>query len=83
MEVIINNYWLFFVIMAAALAFGFIFGRISKRNKEDGIIFIEMTEDRERERVRFVLGMGLDEIKKKSQLVFKVNNTESQNSQSI
>ena len=60
------------------LILGFIFGRLSKKTKPNGTIIIEPTEDGERERVRFVLDMDLDEIKTKRCLIFTVENQLSQ-----
>ena len=65
------------LIFIVAIVFSFIFGwALSKhlnKKSNDGMIFIEPTEDGERERIRFVLNMELDDIKKKTFLIFKVN----------
>ena len=60
------------------LVAGFIFGKLSSKTKPNGTIIIEPTEDGERERVRFVLDMDLDEIKTKRCLIFTVENQLSQ-----
>jgi hypothetical protein len=44
---------------------------------------IETTEDGERERIRFVLDLELDEIRYKTQLVLKVENGISKKSQAV
>ena len=68
------------LIFIVAIVFSFIFGwALSKylnKKSNDGMIFIEPTEDGERERIRFVLNMELDDIKKKMFLIFKVNVTD-------
>lgn len=65
------------LIIAAAVVVSFIFAwflslRLHKGHI-DGNIFIEPTEDGERERIRFVLDLDLDDIKQKRSLTFKVN----------
>lgn len=42
------------------------------RPKKDGSIVIEKSEDGERDRIRFLLGMDLDEIKKYKSITFFV-----------
>lgn len=69
------------VIVIVCGGLGYILGRASIKNRHDGYIFIEPTEDGEGERVRFVLELGLDEIKDKKRLAFKVENQFSQNKQ--
>lgn len=65
------------LIFIVAIVFSFIFGwvlsKYLNKKSDDGMIFIEPTEDGERERIRFVLNMELDDIKKKTFLIFKVN----------
>ena len=62
---------------------GFLAGRYFNRKKIDGVIVIEMSEDNERECIRFVLNTDLDDIKTKKELLLKVENTLSQNSQAV
>ncbi len=83
MEVFFSKYWI--VIMAAIISFvvGFAIGRIRRKQKSDGQIFVEPTEETDRERIRFVLNIELDDIVKKQQILFDVKNMRSQNSQSI
>lgn len=67
-----------YVILAAIVIFclivGFVIGRFRLRKKKDGTVIIELTEDRQRDRVRFVLDLDLDDIKKKSFLTLEVQN---------
>ena len=76
-----------YIFMGLAIVFclliGFIFGRFMLKRHRDGSVVIELTEDKERERVRFVLDLDLDEIKYKNQLVLKVENNLSQNKQAV
>lgn len=76
-----------YIFMGLAIIFclliGFIFGRFMLKRHRDGSVVIELTEDKERERVRFVLDLDLDEIKYKNQLVLKVENNLSQNKQAV
>ena len=58
---------------------GFIIGYLTSRQKPDGEIVIEKTsdEDGERELMRWVLEMDLDDIKKSSQIIFSVKDETS------
>ncbi len=74
-----REYWILILVSIVWLALGLVFGRLSKKTpSSDGTIIIEPTEDGERERVRFVLDMDLDEIKTKRCLIFTVENQLSQ-----
>lgn len=72
-----------YIILAAAILIswwcGFVVGRAALKKHKDGDVVIEMTEDGERERVRFVLENDLDELKHRKRLVLYVDNTLSQN----
>lgn len=70
-------------IILACLAFGFVIGRFGLKQHRDGTVVIETTEDGERERIRFVLDLELDEIRYKTQLVLKVENDISKKSQVV
>lgn len=56
---------------------GFLAGKSIRKNQCDGTIFIEPTEDPNRDRVRFVLDLELDDIRKRKRLIFLVQNTDS------
>ena len=63
------------LILFAMVLLGFGFGRYGfKKQKYDGTVILETTEDGERDRIRFVLDMELDEITTKDQLLLKVSN---------
>ncbi len=67
-----------------AYLLGFLTGRRIRKSQCDGTIFIEPTEDPNRDRVRFVLNLELDDIRKKKRLIFDVTaDSHSQNSQSV
>lgn len=83
MEGILNNYLIIIAATIISFGIGFIIGRISTSKKSDGVIFVEPTEDADRERIRFVLNLELDDIVKRNQLLFEVKNMHSQNSQAI
>jgi len=57
---------------------GYLFGRYIFSWRRNGTIVVENSEDGQRERIRFVLDMDLDDIKTKSQLVLKVEDETSQ-----
>ena len=78
-----KEYLILAAIIIVSLVFGFIFGRFGIKKHHDGAVDIERTEDGERERIRFVLDLDLDEIKGKSQLILGVENHLSQNSQPV
>ena len=52
-------------------------GKNIRKNQCDGTIFIEPTEDPNRDRVRFVLDLELDDIRKRKRLIFLVQNVDS------
>ena len=83
MEVILSIPWYYWLILIFTIIVCFFIGRFSVNNKYDGNVFIEPTEDEDRDRIRFVLEMELDDIKKMKKITFKVNNVESQNSQPV
>ena len=56
---------------------GIIVGKSIRKNQCDGTIFIEPTEDPNRDRVRFVLDLELDDIRKRKRLIFLVQNVDS------
>ena len=62
---------------------GIIVGKNIRKDQCDGTIFIEPTEDPNRDRVRFVLDLELDDIRKRKRLIFLVKNTDSKKSQSV
>lgn len=78
-----REYIILIVVSLIWLGLGFLFGRFMLKRHRDGSVVIELTEDKERERVRFVLDLDLDEIKYKNQLVLKVENNLSQNKQAV
>ena len=69
------------ITIVLSLIIGFILGRIKPKQQYDGTIFVERTEDPNRDRVRFVLNLELDDIRKCKTLSFEVKTNESQNSQ--
>lgn len=77
-----NQTTIFIVSIAIALIIGFIFGFLLSKSKPNGTIIIEETEDN-RERIRWVLDMDLDEIREQKKIIFKVENTLSKNSQPV
>lgn len=56
---------------------GIIVGKSIRKSQCDGTIFIEPTEDPNRDRVRFVLDLELDDIRKRKRLIFLVQNVDS------
>lgn len=78
-----KEYVILICIIVVCLGIGFVIGRLSLKKHIDGTVVLEQTEDGERDRIRFVLDMELDEIKDKTQLVFKVENDLSQKSQAV
>ncbi len=78
-----KEYVILVCIAIVCLAIGFIIGRFGLKKNIDGTVVLEQTEDGERDRIRFVLDLELDEIKDKTQLVFKVENDLSQKSQAV
>ena len=56
---------------------GIIVGKNIRKDQCDGTIFIEPTEDPNRDRVRFVLDLELDDIRKRKRLIFLVQNVDS------
>ena len=74
-----REYWILILVSMVCIVLGLIFGRLSKKTpSSDGTIIIEPTEDGERERVRFVLDMDLEQIKSKRRVIFAVENKLSQ-----
>lgn len=71
------------LIILISVIIGFVFGRLSKKSRYDGWIIIEPTEDEDRERLVWKLDMELDDIKKQSQITFRVANNTSKKSQSV
>lgn len=69
-------------IAIVCIIIGCLIGYFAGREKQDGTIIIETTED-ERERIRFVLDLELDDIKEKKKVIFLVENHVSQNSQLV
>lgn len=82
MEVTFNIFLGLAVVLIAA-AIGFLLGIILTKRKNDGTIVIEPTEDNERERLIWKLDMDLDDIKKRNQIVFRVENHDSKKSQLV
>jgi hypothetical protein len=82
MEVTVN---IIFEIAVIALAtfVGFLAGMIAMKKRSDGTIIIEPTEEDDGERLIWKLDLELDDIKKRDQIVFKVENNTSQKSQSV
>lgn len=70
-----REYVIMGLIIVLSLVLGFLFGRFGLKHHRHGEIIIEMNEDRSRERVRFVIDVDLEDLKKKNQIVLKVNNT--------
>lgn len=71
-----------YVVVIAVLVIGWfiagiIVGKFIRKNQCDGTIFIEPTEDPNRDRVRFVLDLELDDIRKRKRLIFMVQNVDS------
>lgn len=66
------------IMFLAAL---YVFVKYKKNNDPTGIIFVERTEDGERDRIRFVLDIDLDEIKQKKLIIFEVKDTTGSASQ--
>ena len=73
----------FVLIFVLAVVAGFIIGRLSKKQKHDGWIVIEPTEDEDRERLVWKLDMELDDIKKSRQITFRVADNTSKKSQFV
>ena len=71
------------LIFVLAVVAGFIIGRLSKKQKHDGWIVIEPTEDEDRERLVWKLDMELDDIKKSRQITFQVADNTSKKSQFV
>lgn len=71
------------LIVISMFFLGFIIGHHKTKNKQDGLIIIEPTEDGERERIRFILNYDLEDIKSLNTLIFGVENRLSQNKQSL
>ena len=83
MEVILTIPWYFWLISVFLFILGFIVCFIWIRTKTKGTIFIEETDEPDHDRIRFVLDLELDDIRKLKILTFKVRNGRSQNSQPV
>lgn len=82
MEVTVNII-LWVVVSILTTAIGFIVGTIATKRHSDGTIIIEPTEENDGERLIWKLNMELDDIKKRNQIVFKVEDNTSKKSQSV
>jgi hypothetical protein len=82
MEVTLSIY-LEIAVIFLATAIGFLLGKIIMRRSTDGSIIIEPTEDDDRERLIWKLDMELDDIKKRNQVIFNVENNTSKKSQFV
>lgn len=69
-----NEYVIYTLLVLFSLVLGFVFGRFGLKHHHDGSIVLEMTEDGERERVRFVLGLDLDQLEDRHQVTLKIEN---------
>lgn len=69
-----ENYLFIVGAFLVGILFGFLLYYFILRKKKNGTVVIERTEDRERERVRFVIDMDLDEMKNRKFLLFKIEN---------
>ncbi len=69
-----NEYVIYTLLVFFSLVLGFAFGRFGLKHHHDGSIVLEMTEDGERERVRFVLGLDLDQLEDRHQVTLKIEN---------
>lgn len=65
------------VVVIGVFLIGFLVGKSIRKNQYDGTIFIEPTEDPNRDRVRFVLDLELDDIRNRKRLIFLVQNVDS------
>ena len=85
MQAIFSNYIFQGCLTVILFFLGIVIGRtvFRRKSESDGMIFVEPTEDGERERIRFVLNMDLDEIKQRKQIIFVIMDSESKNSQSL
>lgn len=69
--------------IAIVMFFSFIAGVLVTKKHRDGTIIIEPTEENDGERLIWKLDMELDDIKKRNQIVFKVEDNTSKKSQSV
>jgi hypothetical protein len=69
-----NEYVICILLAFVSSLIGFVFGRFGLKHHHDGSIVLEMTEDGERERVRFVLGLDLDQLEDRHQVTLKIEN---------
>ena len=75
---------LLWIAIVIALIISGIIGYLIGHRKANGIIYVEPVEDDpERDRIRFILDMDLDTIKKQPQIVFRVEDKTSQKLQSV
>lgn len=65
------------VVVVGVFLIGCLAGKSIRKDRCDGTIFIEPTEDPNRDRVRFVLGLELDDIRTRKRLIFLVQNVDS------
>lgn len=73
-------YIVFTLAIIISSVLGIIIGRFLS-HRHNGTIVIGMSEDGEREQVRFILDLDLDEIKNRKEIILGVENHISQNSQ--
>ena len=73
-----NEYLIWVSVIVASLALGYIFGKLLTKKHSDGSVVLEMTEDGERERVRFVLDLDLDDLEDRKEITLKIDNRLSQ-----
>lgn len=73
-----NEYLIWVSAIIASLALGYIFGKLLTKKHCDGSVVLEMTEDGERERVRFVLDLDLDDLEERKDITLRIDNRLSQ-----
>ena len=73
----VENIIIIVVLIVGWFIGGIVVGKNIRKNQCDGTIFIEPTEDPNRDRVRFVLDLELDDIRKRKRLIFMVQNVDS------
>ena len=70
-----------YLIMAAiaivSILVGIFIEMIRVKQHRDGTIIVETTEDGQRERIRMILDLDLDDIKKKNRLIFTIDDETS------
>lgn len=73
----INNITLYILFGVTGFIIGFFLGRIihKKHGKvKDGIVLIESDDEEDKDIIRFIFNIELDDIKAKKELVFGVDN---------